>query len=475
MNLIWFKRDLRVLDNPALHQANMSGPCIAVYCLCEDQWDQHDTAQIQREFIVASLFSLASQLAKLNVPLIILDTKTFHGIPPAMVRFCQEHAIEQVFTNEDYELNEVSLLNETEQCLANHSIGLQRFHDQCLLPPGAVLNQQQAMYKVFSAFKRQYVQQLSDTYFAVLPGPKPQSPLAISSDVSVLSRMGYPVWTNARWPVGENAAHEQLTRFIEQDIAQYDQARDMASLDATSGLSAYLAIGVLSVKQCYLAAKFHHEQFNDEGSMVWISELIWRDFYRHIIFSQPQICKHVAYQVSTDTLPWQKNEPLFLSWCAGETGYPLVDAGMRQLNTIGWMHNRLRMVCAMFLTKHLFIDWRLGEKYFMRKLIDGDFASNNGGWQWSASTGVDAVPYFRIFNPTRQSQRFDAQGIFIRQYVPELASLNAKSIHQPNSIERQMCQYPLMIIDHSQAVADTKLKFKHLNTIAAGQPNGINP
>lgn len=469
MNLIWFKRDLRVLDNPALHHAMMKGSCVAVYCLSETQWDAHDTAPIQRQFIVANLYALQGELAKLNVPFVIFSTTTFAHSRQAIADFCIKENIKNVFINDDYELNERNLIASTQQLLTQHGIEMHIHYDQCLLPPGSVLNLQNEMYKVFSAFKRQYIQRLKQNHIALLPKSQKQAVQAINSDLNALSALNSD-WKNERWPAGELAAHDRLEQFIKTDIHSYDQNRDMASLDATSGLSAYLAIGVLSVKQCYLAAMFHHEQHNDEGSLVWISELIWRDFYRHIVFSHPHICKHLAYQTPTDQLPWQDDKQKFLDWCEGKTGYPLVDAGMRQLNATGWMHNRLRMVCAMFLTKHLFIDWRLGEQYFMSKLIDGDFASNNGGWQWSASTGVDAVPYFRIFNPTRQSQRFDAQGDFIRQYVSELRQLNAKSIHQPNSMERQMCQYPEMIIEHSEAVAETKRKFKQIkNAVAVEQ------
>lgn len=467
MNLIWFKRDLRVLDNPALHHAMMTGPCMAVYCLSETQWDAHVIAPIQRDFIIANLHALNSQLDKLNVPLVILSTTTFAQTRQTIADLCAQQNIKNVYINDDYELNERNLITSTQQLLEQQNIAMHIHYDQCLLPPGSVLNLQNQMYKVFSAFKRQYSQRLKESHLALLPKPNAQAKQTITSDLSALQTNYKSSWENARWPAGEASAHDRLDDFIKTNIHQYDQNRDLASLDATSGLSAYLAIGVLSVKQCYLAATFHHEQHNDDGSLVWISELIWRDFYRNIVFSNAHICKHFAYQANTDQLPWQHNQQQFLNWCEGKTGYPLVDAGMRQLNTIGWMHNRLRMVCAMFLTKHLFIDWRWGEKYFMSKLIDGDFSSNNGGWQWSASTGVDAVPYFRIFNPIRQSQRFDAQGDFIRQYVPELRQLNGKSIHQPNPMERQMCGYPAMIIDHSKAVADTKLKFKKINNAVA--------
>jgi deoxyribodipyrimidine photo-lyase len=215
----------------------------------------------------------------------------------------------------------------------------------------------------------------------------------------------------------------------------------------------------------HAALSLNHGSLSEgqQGIATWINELIWREFYKHLLVDFPQLCRFKPFKPETDRLPWKQDSELFEAWKAGRTGFPIVDAAMRQLKQTAWMHNRLRMVVAMFLTKHLFIDWRLGEAYFMSMLVDGDLASNNGGWQWSASTGVDAVPYFRIFNPTRQSQRFDERGDFIRQYLPELSGLDNKSIHMPSAQQAKALAYPLPIVDHSAAVAQTKLWFKRLS------------
>jgi len=235
--------------------------------------------------------------------------------------------------------------------------------------------------------------------------------------------------------VAELEVLNRMRSFCQQRVQDYATARDFPAIDGTSSLSAYLAIGVLSAQQC--VARLQHEagqQLEQEksGASVWLSELIWRDFYKHILVAFPRLIKHQAFQTETDQINWPNDNRLFAAWCRGETGYPIVDAAMRQLNETGWMHNRLRMITASFLVKDLHIDWRWGERYFMSKLIDGDFAANNGGWQWAASTDTNTAPYFRIFNPVTQSERFDPSGDFIRRYLPMLANKTNKEIHWPH-------------------------------------------
>ncbi|RKP17893.1 DNA photolyase, FAD-binding/Cryptochrome, partial [Rozella allomycis CSF55] len=206
----------------------------------------------------------------------------------------------------------------------------------------------------------------------------------------------------------------------------------------------------------------------NEGAVTWISELCWREFYRHVLFHYPRVCMYQPFKLETKNIKWRDDPEGFEKWCKGETGYPIVDAGMRQLNKTGWMHNRSRMIAAMFLTKDLLIDWRKGEKYFMENLIDGDFASNNGGWQWSASTGTDSQPYFRVFNPLLQSQKNDPDGVFIKKWVPELKGLNKKQIHCPKDClgasEFKKLNYPLPLVDHDMARKRAIDAFKNLKT-----------
>jgi deoxyribodipyrimidine photo-lyase len=237
-------------------------------------------------------------------------------------------------------------------------------------------------------------------------------------------------------------------------LLAYKDQRDFPAINGTSTLSPYLAVGAISPRQCLAAAvecnagRTHDGQ---PGCDTWISELVWREFYKHILVGFPRVNKHRAFREETEELPWNDDDDQFQAWCDGRTGFPIVDAAMRQLRQTGWMHNRLRMVVAMFLTKDLFIDWRRGEQFFMQHLVDGDLAANNGGWQWSASTGTDAAPYFRIFNPISQSRKFDPHGAFIRRFLPEIAHLDDDAIHEPYGDDAPLLTtklaYPRPMID----------------------------
>jgi len=475
MNLMWFRGDLRLHDNPALFHAIKNGPTIAVYFVTKDQWQKHNIAPIKKDFILRQLLALSNGLAELNVPLIVLDAKDFSGVIPLLKNMCENHNIKQIFFNEEYEWNEQQL---SEQVYANlTTLGrlVYRYHDQCLIAPGEIRNKQGGFYKVFTAFKKAYLQALPESGRPLYPKPNKQDTKNIQAikenrDQYLLDKLGSDEslktkeeWKDS-WPAGEDHALKRLSEFANGYMEDYQENRDYPSIQGTSKLSAYMAIGAVSVRQCYQEAN-NLKGLESTGVDTWINELIWRDFYRHLMAAYPEICRYKPFKPHTDQLPWNQANSLFEAWCKGKTGYPLVDAAMRQLLETGWMHNRLRMVTAMFLTKHLFVDWRLGEQFFMQHLIDGDMASNNGGWQWSASTGVDAVPYFRIFNPTRQSQRFDANGDFIRKYVPELKSLDNKSIHQPSKQQIMQCGYVAPIVDHKLAVAQTKQHFKQLSEL----------
>ncbi len=463
MNAVWFKRDLRVYDNPALHQAMLAGDTVGVYCLSEWEWEHHRVSPMQRALIVDHLQALAEHLAAYQVPLIILRTSTFEDTAQSLKRFVIEQGITSLYFNQQYELNEHRLDQQVAALLSDVSVRTYIFDDQCAIAPGQILNQQGECFKVFTAFKRRYIEAFYSLARPITSVPSAQVKMAVQTDLSALDALSRERFPNPGVTVGEEAAHQQLEDFIDEKVSDYHQKRDFPSLNATSKLSAYLAIGVLSTRQCLQAAINRNQgRLGDghPGMVSWISELIWRDFYRHLMCAYPKLSMNRAFKDDTDALPWRHHEGDFKRWCEGRTGFPIVDAAMRQLNQTGWMHNRLRMIVAMFLTKDLFIDWRWGEAYFMSRLVDGDFASNNGGWQWSASTGVDAAPYFRIFNPTRQSQRFDPEGTFIRQYVPELSSLSSKQIHQPSEAVRQQLGYPSAMVDHAKAAERTKAWFK---------------
>ncbi|GLQ30799.1 deoxyribodipyrimidine photo-lyase [Litoribrevibacter albus] len=461
MNVVWFKRDLRIYDNPALKSAMESGPTIAVYCLSEWEWDKHHISPAQRSLILDHLETLSHALAALNVPLIILKTSTFGNTADELKTFIRSKGVKALFFNKQYEWNERGLEARVSQCLADEGVSCHGYDDQCAIAPGTIINKQGECFKVFTAFKRSYFEHFYSMARPIAPLPAAQETMNISSDLELLRHVTHKHVHS--WPVGEAAAHQLLNDFVDDNGLLYNRDRDFPSINGTSGLSPYLAIGVLSTRQCIQVALNASDGQLDDGNpglTSWINELIWRDFYRHLMFFHPDLSKHKAFKQETEALPWRKDNASFKRWCEGTTGFPIVDAAMRQLNQTGWMHNRLRMIVAMFLTKDLFIDWRWGEQYFMSKLVDGDLASNNGGWQWSASTGVDAAPYFRIFNPTRQSERFDPEGTFIRKYLPELAGITGKSIHAPTSQQRAAVGYPEPMVDHKLATEQTKAWFK---------------
>jgi deoxyribodipyrimidine photo-lyase len=308
-----------------------------------------------------------------------------------------------------------------------------------------------------------------------LGAPRRQPDLATDPDDPPRAVDGFDRSTSRSdlWPAGEDAAQDRLQTFIEDRIRAYARQRDLPADDATSRLSPYLTIGAISSRRCVQAAvAANHNSLNGRksGAATWISEIIWREFYRHFLAAFPRVSMNRPFRLRTDKLPWRHDEDQFTAWCQGMTGVPIVDAGMRQLRQTGWMHNRLRMITAMFLSKDLFIDWRWGERHFMRHLIDGDLASNNGGWQWSASTGADAAPYFRVFNPYRQGRRFDPEGDFVHRYVPELAEVPSRCVHDPSLLParlRSRLDYPEPIVQHAPAAARAVAAFRRLREVQA--------
>ena len=302
-----------------------------------------------------------------------------------------------------------------------------------------------------------------------MPAPEKQSALSLKHVQSQPFENLYEptaLCIDSFYRAGETAAQDALDHFLDGTIDHYHQQRDFPSIAGTSSISPWLVAGTLSIRQCFHQALQRNNGELDTGNQgitTWLSELIWREFYKHILVGFPRVSKNRAFKPETEQLPWQDDKSLLTAWQTGQTGFPIVDAAMRQLTNTGWMHNRLRMVTAMFLSKNLMLDWRLGEQFFMEHLIDGDLAANNGGWQWSASTGTDAAPYFRMFNPTSQSQKFDAEGTFIRQWLPELAHLDNKAIHGPYEYgEQSGLNYPHPVIDHRYSRQRVLQAFKSL-------------
>jgi len=450
--LVWLRNDLRVRDNPALFKAAEEGEgVIALYIHCDFYVERFPLGAPKLDFIRRHLLIMAKTLARLNIPLRVLRVASPDEIPEALLALAQAHKINQLFFNAEYPLDELQRDLAVNNLMRAQGIHVKRCHDRVIIPPGIIRNGQGEAYRVFTAFKRKWLQSAMSLSLQPLGMPVKQrdmlntKPAAISEISALFNGL---VLRNLEqlWPAGEDEAYARLDSFIENHISDYQGQRDYPALAGTSQLSPYLAIGSLSPRQALNAVlQFTGGEWEtgNEGATTWINELIWREFYQHLLVDFPDICKHKAMQSHTEAFPWRQSPELFATWCSGNTGIPLVDAAMRQLNLTGWMHNRLRMVVAMFLSKNLQIDWRLGERYFMTQLIDADFAANNGGWQWSASTGTDAAPYFRIFNPVSQSKKFDPDGTFIRTWVPELSGLTSRQIHEPPPV----ADYPQPIVD----------------------------
>ncbi len=325
---------------------------------------------------------------------------------------------------------------EVERALRN--VVCEGFDDSVILPPGAVMTGNHEMYKVFTPFKNAWLKRLREGMPECVAAPKVRSSGAIDPAPSITLNYPRQSFDTAHFPVEEKAAIAQLRQFCQNGAGEYEQQRDFPAVEGTSRLSASLATGGLSPRQCLHRLLAEQPQALDGGAgSVWLSELIWREFYRHLMTYYPSLCKHRPFIAWTDRVQWQSNPAHLKAWQEGKTGYLIVDAAMRQLNSTGWMHNRLRMITASFLVKDLLIDWREGERYFMSQLIDGDLAANNGGWQWAASTGTDAAPYFRIFNPTTQGEKFDREGEFIRQWLPELRDVPGKRCMSRGSGQRK--------------------------------------
>ncbi|WP_318465592.1 deoxyribodipyrimidine photo-lyase [Photobacterium leiognathi] len=459
--IIWFRDDLRTVDNTALNHAIETGlPVIALFVATPMQWHEHHVAAIQIDFIHRRLRVLKQQLAVLNIPLQVMQCNDFSESVDAIAEYCHQHRVVHVFANKQYPLNEQLRDEKLGVLLAQSGIKQSLFDDNYVLEPETILNREGELFKVFTPYRNAWIKRFSaepsypvTTNKEVALSDTTSAMLADSTDIQSL---GYPVIESVLWPVDEEAILQRLDTFCVTKAQDYHQQRDFPAIDGTSCLSPFLAIGALSARQCVyqLLQHFPHalEVNKEDGAFTWLNEIIWREFYGHLLHRYPELSKNHPFQDYTQYVRWQDNPTLLKAWQDGKTGFPIVDAAMRQLRATGWMHNRLRMITASFLTKDLLCDWRAGEQWFMQHLIDGDFASNNGGWQWAASTGTDSQPYFRVFNPTLQGQRFDPKGDFIRTWVKELAKVPDKYIHTPHQWDSSgSLDYPLPIVDHKEA------------------------
>ena len=470
MQLIWLRSDLRHYDNTALSAAAKRGPTVAVYLISPEQWLAHDDAPCKVDFWLRNLRTLSDSLQQLNIPLLIRTAPAWDQAPAVLLELCQQLGIQAVHANQEYGINETRRDQEVARTLEAQGIEFHSYLDQLLFQPGSILTQSGSYFQVFSQFRRICYNRLHMALPRIVARPDSQAPLNIVPDSIPESVSGFAAPSEslrALWPAGEKEAQQRLAQFADEQIHFYQDERDLPAKPGTSQLSTYLAAGVISPRQCLHAALHSNNGEFESGSpgvFTWITELLWREFYKHILVGYPRVSRHRAFRLETEYLPWRNAPDELAAWKQGRTGFPIIDAAIRQLLETGWMHNRLRMVVAMFLTKNLLIDWREGERFFMQHLIDGDLAANNGGWQWSSSTGTDSVPYFRIFNPLTQSERFDPEGRFIKHWLPELADLNKKQVHNPALIGGLfgVANYPAPIVDLSKSRERALSAFKSL-------------
>ena len=470
--LVWFRRDLRSFDHAALYHALRFAQ--RVHCVFVFDTAILDALPSRRdrrvEFIHGSLAeldaalnTLAQQAGGASAGIIVRHGRAQDEVP----RLALELSVDKVFANRDYEPDAIVRDSQVAQQLAAQGIGYEDFKDQVIFERDEVLTQAGKPFSVFTPYKNAWLKAV-DAFqlrsYAVGQYAHRLAPKPVGESLPALADIGFER-TNlgeVSMPLGMSGGRQLFEDFTKR-IERYKRARDFPALKGVSYLSTHLRFGTVSIRQ--LAA--HAHQQGGEGAQTWLSELIWRDFYHQILWHHPRVVAH-AFRPEYEQLQWDEAPALFAAWCEARTGYPLVDAAMRQLNQSGYMHNRLRMVVASFLTKDLGVDWRLGERYFAEHLIDFDLAANNGGWQWAASTGCDAQPWFRIFNPVTQSTRFDPEGRFIRRYVPELARVPDKFIHAPwtmGGIDQTACRtkigvdYPAPVVDHAAARERTLARF----------------
>ena len=452
-HLVWFRHDLRVLDNAALTDALAAGPTVGCFCICEKQWREHHVGDRRLAFLLRTLQALHRELQQLNVPLRILRTPTFGDVADALARLFDELDVSALYFNEEYPLNERRRDIAVAAAAERRNIRLRRYAGSVTLPPGTVLTQDGRPYTVYTPFRRRWGELVDPAAVAAIgrPGRQTIAPGAGDPLPSAFDGVSGDVEAEA-WPAGERVAAASLARFIDARAARYDKDRDLPAIHGTSQLAQHLSVGSISPNQCLAMARDANGgqlAGHKPGINQWVNEIVWREFYRHIVAQFDHVSQGHAFRLDYDRLRWRDTPAELLAWQEGRTGYPLVDAAMRCLVATGWMHNRLRMVCAMFLSKHLLIDWRAGERFFFERLVDGDPASNNGGWQWAASTGTDAQPYFRIFNPVAQGRRWDPEGRYVRRWIPELRDVPDAHVHAPWECGLPP-GYPPPIVDHAE-------------------------
>jgi deoxyribodipyrimidine photo-lyase len=480
-SLVWFRRDLRSADHTALHHALLQSKQV----FCVFVFDDHILKSLPRQdrrvaFIHSSLIDLDQHLRALSAQSeAVLEVR--HGEPMAcLVELSKALGVQAVFANHDDEPYALQRDAEMKGALANQGIAFVSFKDHVVFERSEILTQNNQAYGVFTPYKNNWLKKITPADLqekTVTPssGQLASMPAHLRKAMPSLEELGFESvdWQALHIQPGSTGADVLVNDFVKR-MSDYQQTRDFPSVKGPSYLSVHLRFGTVSIRRLARLA-YPLAMQSDAGAQTWLGELIWRDFYHQILHHHPRVVTQ-AFKPAYDAIVWESGKAakqLFAAWCEGRTGYPLVDAAMAQINQTGYMHNRLRMVVASFLVKDLGIDWRWGEKYFAEHLIDFDLAANNGGWQWASSSGCDAQPYFRIFNPISQSEKFDPQGKFIRRYLPQLAALPNDAIHAPWLAKPLVLgaagvklgeSYPLPMVDHAGARLKTLMRYSVVKT-----------
>jgi len=470
--IVWFRRDLRVSDNPALTAASHHGPVICVYIEDTETPKLRRPGGAQKTFLHDSLAALETELAKRHHKLILR-----RGAPLDILKnIVEETGATGLFWNRLYDKPSIERDGDIKDHFKQAGLAVESFNGALLYEPWEVLKDDGTYYKVFTPFWKNA--RATKNPMPPLPAPK----LAIADhslqsealgDWDLLPPSAEPDWADdmrAYWQAGETAAREKLETFIKGPLNGYKEDRNLPHYRSTSELSPYLHMGAISPRQCWDAVYDKADAPSGKDAQHFLSELGWREFCTTILFYNPDLA-HQNFQAKFDDFPWVNNEAGLEAWQKGQTGYPIVDAGMRQLWHLGWMHNRVRMITASFLIKDLMLHWRHGEQWFWDTLVDADPANNPAGWQWVAGTGTDAAPYFRVFNPFTQGEKFDPEGEYVKRWCPELKDMPKKYVHRPWEAPQEVLDkagvtlgdtYPRPLVDHKKAREEALSAFKGL-------------
>lgn len=471
--LFWHRRDLRTSDNIGLAAARSQTPkVVGIFCLDPHLLQGDDIAPARITYMMGCLQELQQCYHGVGSQLLIVQGKPTQAIP----KLATTLNAKAVFWNRDVEPYAQQRDKQVKQALQEKGIAVQNYWDQLLHAPGAILTKSSGNpYTVYTPFWKNWYQQDKAEPVADLENAEgldnheqDEAKQAGGIDLPSAEDLGYGWNYPLLLPPGTAAAQERLAEFSNYALNEYGEQRNFPAVDGTSQLSAALKFGAIGIRTVWqTAVNSYNLSRSDEtrkNIQIWQQELAWREFYQHALYFFPELAEG-PYRKQFINFPWDNNGEHFQAWCEGKTGYPIVDAAMRQLNETGWMHNRCRMIVASFLVKDLMINWQWGEKYFMQKLYDGDLAANNGGWQWSASSGMDPKP-LRIFNPASQAQKYDPDGEYIRQWLPELSSLDTEflvtgKIPEP---DRDMCGYPQPIVEHKKQQQEFKRRYRETKT-----------